>query len=61
VQEDLEDSPSLTRDLPELCAWAYPRARRDAAKDTGLPLVTLPEVCPCSLAQMLDEDFLPEA
>jgi hypothetical protein len=61
VQEDLEDSPSLTRDLPELFTWAYPRARRDAAKDTGLPLVTFPEVCPWSLAQVLDEDFLPEA
>jgi hypothetical protein len=50
VQEDLEDNPSLARELPELFAWAYPRARRDAAKDTELALATFPEVCPWTLA-----------
>jgi hypothetical protein len=61
VQEDLEDSPSLAHDFPELFAWAYPRARRDAAKQTRLPLVTFPESCPWPLEQVLDEDFWPEA
>jgi hypothetical protein len=37
VQEDLEDIPSLARELPGLLTWVYPRARRDAAKDTGPP------------------------
>lgn len=61
VQEDLEDSPSLAHDLPELFAWAYPRARRDAADETGLPLAAFPEACPWSLDQVLDGHFWPEA
>jgi Domain of unknown function DUF29 len=39
VQEDL---PSLAPELPELSIWAYPRARRDAAQETGLSLATSP-------------------
>ena len=61
VQEDLEDNASLARELESLATWAYPRARRDAARDTGLPLATFPEACPWPLAQVLDEDFWPEA
>ena len=61
VQEDLEDIPSLTRELPELLTWAYPRARRDAAKDTGLPLTAFPDACPWPPEQVLQEDFWPEA
>jgi hypothetical protein len=34
---------------------------RDAADETGLPLATFPEACPWPLAQVLDEDFWPEA
>jgi hypothetical protein len=61
VQEALEDLPSLARELPALATAAYPRARRDAAKETGLPLTTFPEACPWPIAQVLDEDFWPEA
>ena len=61
VQEDLEDLPSLAPELETLAAWAYPRARRDAAKDTGLPLATFPEVCPWTVEEVLDEHFWPEA
>jgi hypothetical protein len=60
VQEDLEDNASLARELMALADWAYPRARRDAAKETGLSLATFPETCPWPLAQALDEDFWPE-
>jgi hypothetical protein len=60
VADWLEEDGSLTRELPDLFAWAYPRARREAAKDTGLALVTFPEVCPWTLTQCLDEDFWPE-
>jgi hypothetical protein len=59
VLDDLEDNPSLAHELPELFAWAYPRARRDAAKETGLALATFPEVGPWTLEQCLDEDFWP--
>jgi hypothetical protein len=61
VADGLEENGTLTRELPVLCAWAYPRARREAAKDTGLPLATFPEACPWAVAQVLDEDFWPEA
>jgi Domain of unknown function DUF29 len=60
VQEDLEDNGSLAGELDPLAAWAYPRARRDAAKETGLPLATFPEACLWPLAQVLDEEFWPE-
>jgi Domain of unknown function DUF29 len=61
VQEDLEDLPSLAGELNELATWAYPRARRDAAQETGLPLTTFPEACPWTVAQVLNADFWPEA
>jgi hypothetical protein len=61
VQEALEDLPSLARELAALATSAYPRARRDAAKETGLPLGTFPEACPWTVERVLDEDFWPEA
>jgi hypothetical protein len=60
VQEDMEDLPSLAPELETLAAWAYPRARRDAAQETGLPLATFPEACPWPVDRVLDADFWPE-
>jgi hypothetical protein len=40
---------------------AYRYARRKAALATGRPLAEFPEACPWRLAQVLDEDFWPEA
>ena len=61
LADDLEDSANLARELPALADWAYPRARREAAKDTRLPLGTFPDTCPWPLERVLDEDFLPDA
>jgi hypothetical protein len=36
----VEDSQSLRDFLPEAFAWAYPRARREAAKETRLRAIT---------------------
>jgi hypothetical protein len=55
----LDDSPTLRESLPDALAWAYPRARRQAHEQTGLPLATFPETCPWGLDQTLDEDFWP--
>ena len=41
-------------------ARAYPRARRQATRETGLPLATLPEACPWTVAQVLDDTFWPD-
>ena len=57
MQEDLEDLPSSAPELLELSIWADPRARRDAAQETGLALATSPEACPWPIAQGLAEDF----
>jgi len=57
----LKRNPCLWPELPEMLAWAYPRARKDAARETPLPLATFPEDCPWTLEQLLDEDFFPEA
>jgi hypothetical protein len=59
IADRLEDYPSLRPLVPALLASAYPRARRLAASETGLPLATFPETCPWPIAQVLDEDFLP--
>ena len=61
IADRLEDQPRLGLLVPALLASAYPRARRLAAGETGLPLATFPEACPWPLAQVLDEDFWPEA
>jgi hypothetical protein len=57
----LEDSHSLRDFLPEAFARAYPHARREAAKETGLPLASFTETCPWTLEPTLDDDFLPNA
>jgi len=59
VADYLEDTPSLKKVLQdrEAIATCYRRARRDAARETGLD--TLPEKNPYALEQVLDENFLP--
>ncbi|MEA3643411.1 MAG: DUF29 domain-containing protein [Lamprobacter sp.] len=56
----LRDSPSLKSTLPAALMETYPRARQEAADETGLPLTTFPETLPFSLEQVLDEDYWPE-
>jgi len=55
----LQSSPSLRRFVPEAIAYAYPRARKDAATETGLPLASFPTTCPWTVEEILDEDWLP--
>jgi hypothetical protein len=42
-------------------ARAYPRARRQAARETGLPQALFPQACPWTPEQALDADFWPDA
>ncbi|WP_375509377.1 DUF29 domain-containing protein [uncultured Nostoc sp.] len=55
------DSPSLKSYPTEQLEESYQRARRQAAKQTGILLSVFPEECPYSLELVLDEDWLPEA
>ncbi len=43
IDEVVLASPSLRREMPALIAYAYPRACRLAAKETGIPLSTFPK------------------
>ena len=58
----LRDSPSL-RHLLEcdttLYEEAYRKARKDASRETTLPLSNFRECRPFTVDQILDEDFLP--
>ena len=55
------DSPSLLKSYaPTVFEDSYRYARRKASSETRLGLETFPEASPYTLAQTLDEDFLPE-
>jgi hypothetical protein len=56
----IEDNPGLKSQQRELFSQAYRLARKEAAAETGLPLVTFPETCPYTLDQALDEAFWPD-
>jgi len=59
IELALEDSPSL-KDYPaEVLEASYQRARRQAAKQTGMHVSTFPEGCSYSLELVLDENWLP--
>ncbi|TFW14952.1 DUF29 domain-containing protein [Duganella callida] len=55
----LDDMPSLRRQLGDYAARVYPKAVRDAARETYLPVSAFPKAMPYSIEQILDEDFLP--
>ena len=60
IADRIDLSPSLRPRLPEVLAKSWPRARRYAAKETGLALASFPESCPFTLTEVLDDDFLPQ-
>ena len=55
----LDDTPSLRRTLPEAIRWAYPRAREDAADETGIQLDTFPDTCPWTERELLNRRWVP--
>jgi hypothetical protein len=61
IGEILEDNPGLKPRQAELFTKAYMRARREAMRETGLPLRTFPEACPFNLQEATDEEFWPAA
>ena len=60
ITDIVTDSPSLRRQIPTLIVQRYPRARRKASRETGLPLEVFPVECPWTAERVLDDDFLPE-
>lgn len=59
IADHLQDNPSLKQKLPESIERAYKYARTGAARETGLPKITFPEICPWSFEQALDDEFWP--
>ena len=60
IEALVADSPSLARELPEIVARAYQKARQYAADETGLPLESFPDELTFSLPEVLDGDYLPD-
>ncbi len=57
----LLEHPGLHQYVAACLARAWPKAHRDAGRQTGLPLVTFPTVCPWTMEQLCDHDFFPES
>lgn len=59
IGELLRENPSLHARLAEAFTVAYCLARRQASRETHLPLATFPDACPWPLEGVLTEDWLP--
>jgi hypothetical protein len=55
----IEDSRGFEHEVPRLIERWYPLARLDAADETRLPLLTFPDTCSWTKAEILDQDFWP--
>jgi hypothetical protein len=55
----LADSPGLRPEVSSIADQRYERAAATAADQTGLAAAALPDACPYSTDQLLDEEFFP--
>jgi len=60
LQSKFKQSPSLRRLGEESLLEIYPGAVRQASAQTGIEHKSFPQECPYTLAQLLDQDYLPE-
>jgi len=60
IHEILDESPSLSSQLPQMVPAGYRDALAQVLGETGLPEQTFPAACPWNLQQMMAEDFWPE-
>ncbi|MDN2581768.1 DUF29 domain-containing protein [Aquibium sp. ELW1220] len=61
LHRTLAENPSLRSHPSDVLDEAYEIARLKAADETGLPMATFPAVCPFTIDEILDPDFLPDA
>jgi hypothetical protein len=59
ILRSFKHSPSLKRYFEQVFDECYQDARQDAKTETQLPLITFPEICDFTQAEVLDPDFLP--
>ncbi len=55
----LKESPSLKPQLAAIAEDEYPQVRKNASRETGLPLATFPEQCPFTVEQITG-DYWPD-
>ncbi|NJK28156.1 MAG: DUF29 domain-containing protein [Coleofasciculaceae cyanobacterium SM2_3_26] len=60
IEALLLDSPSLRGHLHQMLDSVYPKAVRDAVRETGLAAGMFPQACPFELSEILEERFLPD-
>ncbi len=60
IELTIKDSPSLKNYPQEQLEESHEKARRQAAKQTGMDISIFPEECLYSLELILDETWLPE-
>jgi hypothetical protein len=56
----LRDASAASPQFQDSAVRRYRAARREASRQTGLPVATFPEACPWPLEQILDPTFFPE-
>jgi hypothetical protein len=61
IDDLLHDSPSLRPQVQERLTQQYGKARRQALRETRLAESAVPESCPWTMEQVLDDDFWPDA
>lgn len=61
IQLAIEDSPSLATYPTTQLDTCYNKARRSAARQTGLAADHFPDACPFAIEDVLNEDWLPDA
>jgi hypothetical protein len=57
----LRESPSLRPTLGSALDQIYPGACQEAAQETGLDISLFPSTCPFTSAEVLDEEYWPNA
>lgn len=60
IKKALKESPSLKPYLESIFAECYTEAVKQAKAETGLSFETFPVQCPYELAEVIDDEFLPE-
>ncbi|NEP55960.1 MAG: DUF29 domain-containing protein [Symploca sp. SIO2G7] len=60
IEALLMDSPSLRRQLEPGVEIIYPKAVRDASRETDLPETAFPLSCPFEIEEILAQSFLPD-
>jgi len=60
IEDLLEESPGLRRELEAAARAAYPQARRRASIDAGLPRATFPADLPYDLGHIMGDEGEPD-